>query len=61
MKRDFIELLGFELAVYFKNDEREIIMKIPSDNKVSPDDEVEICFNLDKLLFFDSKTQKRIK
>ena len=24
-------------------------------------DEVEICINLDKLLFFDSKTQKRIK
>lgn len=36
-------------------------MKIPSDSKVSPIDEAEICFNLDKLLFFDSKTQKRIK
>ena len=34
-------------------------MKIPSDNKVSPIDEVEVCFNLDKLLFFDSKTQKK--
>ncbi len=36
-------------------------MKIPNGNKVSPIDEVEICFNLDKLLFFDSKNQKRIK
>ena len=36
-------------------------MKIPSDSKVSPNGEVEICFNLDKLLFFDSKTQKSIK
>ena len=28
-------------------------MKIPSDSKVSPIDEAEICFNLDKLLFFE--------
>lgn len=58
---DFVELLGFELAVYFKNDDRELIMKIPSDNKVRPDDEVEICFDKNKLMFFDAETQKRIK
>ena len=58
---DFVELFGFELAVYFKNDDRELIMKIPSDNKVRPEDEVEICFDKNKLMFFDAETQKRIK
>ena len=36
-------------------------MKIPSDNKVRPEDEVEICFDKNKLMFFDMETQKRIK
>lgn len=61
LKCDFVELLGFELAVYFKNEDREMIMKIPSDNKVEPDDEVEICFDKNKLMFFDAKTEQRIK
>ena len=61
LKCEFIELLGFELAVYFKSDDREIIMKIPSDNKVEPDDEVEICFDINKLMYFDAETEQRIK
>ena len=61
LKCEFNELLGFELAVYFKIGDREIIMKIPSDNKVEPDDDVEICFDINKLMFFDAETEKRIK
>lgn len=61
LKCDFVELLGFELAVYFKNEDREMIMKIPSDNKVEPDDEVEICFDKNKLMFFDAETEQRIR
>lgn len=61
LKCEFIELLGFELAVYFKNNNDQIIMKIPSDNKVKPEDEVEICFDKNKLMFFDAETEQRIK
>ena len=61
MKCSFTELLGFEIAVYFKHENGELIMKIPSDNKIESDDEVSICFDKTKILFFDSKTEKRIK
>lgn len=61
MTCEFVELLGFEIAVYFKNGERDLIMKIPSEHKVQPGEEVEICFHEGKLMFFDVETERRVK
>ena len=61
LRCEFVELLGFELAVYFKNEDHDLIMKIPSDNNVQPDDLVEICFDKNKLMYFDKESEKRIK
>ena len=62
VKIDFVELLGFELILYFKINGQQIQAKVDKKHKtVKNGDKVTLYFNPHKLYFFDKQTTNRIR
>jgi len=58
---DFSELLGYESVLYSYLSGQKIIIKTSSKNRVNAGDQYEICFDVNKMYFFDKETTLRIK
>ena len=58
---DYAELLGYELVLYTFIGEQKLILKTPVTSDVKTNDNIEYCFNLDNLYFFDLDNEQRIK
>ena len=58
---DYAELLGYELVLYTSVGEQKLILKSPAAADIKNHDQIEYCFNLDKLYFFDLETEQRIR
>ena len=58
---DFAELLGYELVLYTFINGQKVILKTDAKNDVKTHDDITICFDKEKLYFFEKETGKRIK
>lgn len=56
----FVELLGSEYCVYIDLPDGKLIMKTSLDRMISMGDQIEICFNMDKLRIFDKINGTRV-
>ncbi len=56
----FVELLGSEYCIYFDLFGSRIIMKTGLGRIIKTGDEIEICFNMDKLKLFDKISGERV-
>ena len=57
---DFVELLGSEYCVHVKAFDNEFILKLDNAHTVAVGDELQLCFNLDRLKIFDKISGKSI-
>ena len=57
---DFVELLGSEYCVHVKAFDNEFILKLDNAHTVTVGDELQLCFNLDRLKIFDKISGKSI-
>jgi len=57
---EITELMGSEIYVYFDCYGQKLICKAPADTIVKPDSEIEIAFDINKMLFFDKETEAAI-
>ena len=57
---DFVELLGSEYCVHVKVFDNEFILKLDNAHTVTVGDELQLCFNLDRLKIFDKISGKSI-
>ena len=58
---DIVELMGSELLIHSKWNETEFVSKISTGTLVKPHVDVELVFDLDKILLFDSYSGDTIK
>ena len=58
---DFSELLGYELVLYMFLNGQKIIAKTDAKNNIKSHDDITICFDKEKMYFFEKETGKRIK
>ena len=61
LKVDVAELLGAETNIYAVMNGQNIVAKVDARVDLHMNDEVELCFNMDKCHFFDPETELRIK
>lgn len=57
---EVVEPMGVETYLYLKTKENRFIAKIPSFQKPSPSQDIELVFDMSKVHFFDMVTQERI-
>ncbi len=60
VRASFVELLGSEYCVYIDLPVGKLIMKTGLDRVIRTGDEIEICFNMDKLRVFDKINGMRV-
>lgn len=58
---DYIELLGYDLVLYFYILGHRVIAKVGVGSNVSINTQVDLAFDNNRLYFFDAETEKRIK
>ena len=58
---DFAELLGYELVLYTYINGQKVILKADAKEDVKTHDDITICFDKEKLYFFDIDSGKRTK
>ena len=61
MQCDISELLGHELILYSYIGQQRIIVKTAAYNEIKKEDVFSVCFDLNKIHFFDPETTLRIK
>ena len=61
LKVDVAELLGAETNIYAVMNGQNIVAKVDARVDLHMNDEVELCFNMEKCHFFDPETELRIK
>ena len=61
LKVDVAELLGAETNIYAVMNGQNIVAKVDARVDLRMNDEVELCFNMEKCHFFDPETELRIK
>ena len=58
---DYSELLGYELILYTYVDGQKLILKTPAEEGGKTYSHIKYKFNMDKLYFFDGKSEERIR
>ena len=58
---DYAELLGYEFVLYTNVEGQKLILKTPVTQEIKSHSNIEFCFNLKQLYFFDFDTEKRIR
>ena len=58
---DFRELLGYDLIVYTYINNQKLLVKLPSETRIKPEDNLSIGFNNSSFFFFDKESTNRIK
>ena len=61
VKCDYVELLGYDLVIYFYIQGHKIIAKTSDTSNIEANSQISLSFNEDKLYFFDCESEKRIK
>ena len=61
VKCDYVELLGYDLVLYFYLLGNKVIATLDESTGVSSEQEVELSFDNDKVYFFDAENELRIK
>ncbi len=57
---DVVEPVGNEIFIYFGKRNLSYCMRIPSDRIYKVEEKVDVVLNMDKIYFFDSKTEERV-
>jgi multiple sugar transport system ATP-binding protein len=57
---DVVEPVGNEIFIYFGKRDQSYCMRIPSDRIYDVGETIEVVLNMDKIYFFDSKTEERV-
>ena len=58
---DYVELLGYDLVLYFYVNGHKVVAKTDEKTNIQSGDSVDMCFDNDKVYFFDVETELRIK
>ena len=58
---DYSELLGYELILYTYVNDQKLILKTPAEEGMKSYTHIKYKFNMDKLYFFDEKSEERIR
>jgi multiple sugar transport system ATP-binding protein len=61
VKCDYVELLGYDLVLYFYLLGNKVIATLDESTGVKNDDEILLSFDNDKVYFFDAESELRIK
>ena len=61
VKCDYVELLGYDLVLYFYILGFKIVATTDESTGITNDSEVELCFDDEKVYFFDAESERRIK
>jgi multiple sugar transport system ATP-binding protein len=61
VKCDYVELLGYDLVLYFYILGHKIVAKVGEKENIQTNDKAKLCLDNDKVYFFDADTEKRIK
>jgi len=59
-KIEVVEPVGNEIFIYFDIDGKQIVGRLPSDIKVTMGEKLSLALDIEKLHFFDTKTEKSI-
>ena len=58
---DYVELLGYDLVLYFYINGHKIVAKTDEKTNIKTGDSADMCLDNDKVYFFDAETELRIK
>ncbi len=58
---DYVELLGYDLVLYFYINGHKIVAKTDEKTNIKSGDSADMCLDNDKVYFFDAETELRIK
>ena len=58
---DYVELLGYDLVIYFYVAGYKIIATTDESSAVISDQKIQLCFDDSKVYFFDAESERRIK